>query len=406
MPCNRELRKTFESLQAWRRTHGGAYPGRLADLKRDGLVPNAGAICPEVHEEAEGAESSHHLATSRIEGGDPSGTYEYELSDKVAKSKFDSRWLPAGGSTYTRLHLKAELLRRSFFEQVPILRCTSHRALAPPEFTTNDSPWRNFTVEGKVYWSGEFWEQVWLADVPYCCRDANVLFGLKGPPFHSGRAPTLPAMLDLRPWICAFGDHSWWWTYPMFEENANKQTAAHLRPFFIEQHGRAAEISGNQWWIDGLVQVQGKILRDAQALYRGPTRQTFVWERKGLNVARSFQHATWLQGTVWTASAGETAGWLVWHYADSTIERVPLVYGQTTARFWGDAKQIKAETNSPKPVWEHHETAEAVGKERWLRLYQQTWTNPHPNVVVTSLDFVSNSNCPAAPFLIAVNVVP
>ena len=57
-------------------------------------------------------------------------------------------------------------------------------------------------------------------------------------------------------------------------------------------------------------------------------------------------------------------------------------------------------------MWKHHETAEAVGKERWLRLYQQTWINPRPEVMVKSLDFVSNRDCPASPFLIAVNVTP
>jgi len=132
----------------------------------------------------------------------------------------------------------------------------------------------------------------------------------------------------------------------------------------------------------------------------------FPAQRTGLSVGRSFQRASWLQGTSWRGNAGETAGWLVWHYTDATVERVPIVYGRDTARFWADARQREAETGFPRPVWEHRESVELVGRERWLRIYQQTWTNPHPEKVVATLDFVSNRECPASPFLIAVNVMP
>jgi len=215
----------------------------------------------------------------------------------------------------------------------------------------------------------------------------------------------LPSALDLREWNCAFGDRAWWWTLPYFDPTPAWQAAAHLEPFFQQKHGRALELAGSSWWIDGLVQLQGRFRETASPFLEFRMRG-FASERTGAVVERKVQQASWLQGTVWRTRAGDTAGWLVWHYADSTVERVPIVYGQSTARFWGDAKQISTETNFPRAVWDHHETAKAVGKERWLRLYQQTWTNPHPNVLVKSLDFISNSNSPAAPFLIAVNVTP
>lgn len=414
LACDREMRKTIESVQAWRRQHDGRYPARLVDLAAAGLMPYEGAICPEVRGESYRASAAHDLVTSRIEGGDPPGYYEYEMSDVVLQSDAVWPWLPPGTRPYTRQKLKTELIRRPLYEQVAMLRCFSHRASAPTEYIKDGKPSRNCAVEGATYWSGQGWEQVWLADVPYCCRDANVLFGLKGPPFFSGSAPELPEALDLRPWSCAFGDHPWWWTCPMFEQGANFQTAATLRPFFAERHGRKVQLGGVEWWIDGLVQLQGRILTDNNNAFREPGLLAFLWERRGLKVGRTFRDASWLQGTVWATRPGETAGWLVWHFADGKTERVAIVYGQTTARFWAEREQETKETGFPIPAWSHRESKDdidselkvRIGKDRLLRLYQQTWTNPRPNVVVTSLDFVSNTNSPAAPFIIAVNVHP
>jgi hypothetical protein len=406
LACDRELRKTFEAVQAWRRLHDGRWPGRLADLKIAGLLPVDCAICPEVLRERHGASAAHSGVSSRADAADPPGTYEYELSGKVRKSQGDRMYLPDDAPPYTRQDVKTALLRRQFFEQVPILRCNSHREAAPAQFTGKEEGWRNLTVEGKVYWSAFYWEQLWLDDVPYCARDANVLFGLKGPPFHTDRAPSLPGALDLRKWSCSFGDHAWWWTYPMFEEQANRQVAAHLRPFFQENHGRVLQLDGTEWWVDGLVQLQGRINESRESRYRAPSMLTFTWKKTGAEVRRSFRRAAWLQGTVWTATAGETVGWLVWHYADGASEQVPIIYGRDTARFWAEPRHMEGEKDFAGPVWRQHETKEAVGQERWLRIYRQEWANPRPEVVVASLDFVSNQDCSAAPFLIAVNVVP
>jgi hypothetical protein len=405
LSCDRQMRKTAEGLQAWRRTHTGRYPSRLSDLPEAMLIPPQGGICPEILKEALRADPSHHWATSRASGGDPIPSYEYELSGTVAKSRSDALWLPSGTRPYTRQDLKVELLRRPFYEQIPILRCNTHRAAANGTPDDN-SGWRNLTVQGNVYPSGDLWEQRWLSDVPYCCREVNVLFGLKGPAFTSGRRPGCASALDLRQWVCAFGDHAWWWTFPMFDEGANKQNTPQLHPFFRDDPGRVALLAQKEWWIDGLVQLQGRILTQKKNVYREPGLLAFVWERTALPVNRKFAKATWLQGTIWAAPTNDTAGWLVWHYSNGSTERAPITYGQTTARFWGDLQQITREQNFPEPVWKHHETAQEVGIERWLRLYEQSWDNPHPELTVTTLDFVSNRDSPAAPFIVAINVYP
>ena len=191
----------------------------------------------------------------------------------------------------------------------------------------------------------------------------------------------------------------------MFEEKANRQVAPHLRPFFQEDPGRVLKLNDEEWWIDGLVQLQGRVKRSKETFYEAPGMEAFVWKKTGASVGRAFGKASWLQGTVWTATPDETAGWLVWHYADGGTERVPIIYGRNTARFWGEPRQIEGEKDFIEPVWRYHEDKESVGKERWLRIYRQEWVNPRPEALVVSVDFVSNAECRAAPFLIAVNVV-
>jgi hypothetical protein len=369
-------------------------------------MPVDGAMCPKVREEAMASDARHQMATSRKPGADPGGLYEYELSP-VSKSEVEAAWLPPGSPSYTRRDIKLELLRRPHSEQVPILRCSSHQAEAPDQFRTTEPPaWRNLTTTADVYWSDAYWETRWLSDVPYCARDSIVMFGFKGPPFYVDKSPKLAAALDLRTWNCAFGDHPWWWTWPRFGPPPNTQATPQLRPFFQEKHGRILQVGGEDYWLNGLAQLQGKISPDDRDAYRQGHRPAFVWQRMGLPVARNFRKASWLQGTLWTAPVNDTSGWLVWHYADGSLERVPIVYGKTTSRFWGDLEQINGERDFPDPTWKHHETSQEVGKERWLRLYRQSWENPHPDVTVVSVDFVSNTNCPAGPFVVAINVYP
>jgi hypothetical protein len=406
LACDREMRKTFESIQAWRRVHNGEYPADIAELKLAGLLPPTGGICPEVLRESAGASAAHGGISSRADSADPPGTYEYEMSAKVDQYENDKMDLPADAKPYTRQDLKAVLLRRPFFEQVPILRCSSHRAVEPKGIPHDETAFRNLTVEGKVYWSGSCWEQCWLDDVPLCAREDNVLFGLKGPPFYTDRAPTLPQALDLRKWSCSFGDQAWWWDSPMFQERIERQKAANLHAFFQENHGRVLTLDGLDWWVDGLVQLQGRISSNIETLYEAPGLKAFVWQKTGVPVARTFTRAAWLQGTVWAANAGETVGWLVWHYSDGSSAQVPIVYGTNTARFWAEPSQIEGEQHFPEPVWRFHEEKEAVGRERWLRIYRQEWSNPRPETEVASLDFVSNPACQAAPFLIAVDILP
>lgn len=399
------MRKTVEALQAFRRQNQGRYPASLAELIRHGYLQPGDAACPQSFASNSTESDIFLLTTSRRNGGDRTGFFEYELSEQVDLTKEAAMYFEPGDPHYTRGDLKRELLRRACNEQVPLLRCDQHGSQCPKEIASENGR-RNATAVGTIYWSGLYWEQEWTADVPTTSRDLNVLFGLKGPPFFVDKAPSLPGAIDLRPWASGFGDVAWWWEYPLFDEGERRQRTPTLRPFFQEKHGCVRAVDGSEWWINGLAQFRGKFDESADK-YHQSTSPDFLDQRRRLPIHQRFSRATWLQGTLWAADFGERVGQLVWHFANGQTKSAPIHYGQETARFWGDDEQIRNEKLFPDfvpPAWKCEQRVADVLRRRELRLYRQTWNNPHPEWEVTSLDFVSNTNCPAAPFLIAIRV--
>lgn len=406
LDCDRQMRKVFEAMQAWRRNHEGTYPSSLADLGGAGLLPQGGEVCPSVSAEQKLANPRSDEQTSTGVGADHRAAYEYELS-KDAEHIMPRDFLPKDFPKKSRMDAKAPLLRRPFANQVPILRCSSHRDLAKqlqrPDATDAR---RNLTVSGEVYWSGTYWEQNWLNEVPLIARSSQIYFGIQGPPFHSGLAPQLESAIDLRPWITSFGNHTWWWTLPLFELGDRQQPAPSLRPFFDEMSGQVRNVAQTEYWIDGLVQLQGKVAATSETMFDYPGQETFAWGKHDLAINRIFREARWLQATVWRADVGEVAGHLKWHYDDDTFEKVPIIVGVNTNRFWCRREQQPA-APSLEPVWIHVESG-VIGKrhDRELRLFEHVWQNPKPGVRVRSLSFESNRECTAAPFLVALSIYP
>src|SRR5690606_34851742 len=100
-------------------------------------------------------------------------------------------------------------------------------------------------------------------------------------------------------------------------------------------------------------------------------------------------------------------GWLLWEYEDGSIEKVSIIVGVTTGRFWSSPTGLKEQEGYPEPVWSVIEEAVIGGKEdRVLRLYEQSWVNPRPHLFVKSLAFESNRESTASPFLVAVTLSP
>lgn len=89
------------------------------------------------------------------------------------------------------------------------------------------------------------------------------------------------------------------------------------------------------------------------------------------------------------------------HYADKTKETIPIVYGEDVRDWWNSDESKKTERG--KVAWEGHNPATRE-YNRSLRLYLATWKNPHPAKTVTSIDYTSTNDSPAAPFCVAMTV--
>jgi hypothetical protein len=401
--CDRQMRKTAEAIQCWRRLNAGTYPASVGELTVAGLSPSGGCVCPDVRSELELASFSHKSQTTSGVGADPFGTYEYELSKRSLRIVFDQLAGDIAGKT--RYDLKSRLLRRDRYEEIPILRCPSHRLTSD-----DDDRWRNLGVNGMSYWSNLYWEMNWLEHVPVIARSEAVLSGLEGPPFISGRESTVPEAIDLSGFINAQGRGTWWWSLPRFDHAQFEQDTPTLGALFHEYWGEKVNFKGVDYWIDGLIQLQGKVMiprssYDPGRLFRYPTKRTFPWEKRNIPVNRKFKSASWLQGTVWRTEEGElVAGWLEWNFEDGSSERVAIEVGKVTGRFWANSSHLKDQADYPEPVWSATERNVNVLGDRRIRVFEQTWINPRSDVLVKSVSFVSNRECTAAPFIVAISV--
>ncbi|NVL91097.1 MAG: hypothetical protein HWN69_08950 [Desulfobacterales bacterium] len=118
---------------------------------------------------------------------------------------------------------------------------------------------------------------------------------------------------------------------------------------------------------------------------------------EGIKVGLKFKKLNFLHATGWGAGPyavadGTHIGSYVIHYEDESTTEIPIKYGTHVRDWW---------------AWDSSEVSE--GKVAWtgsnrqsrIRLYSMTWKNPHPDKVVTEIDYTSTGTV-CAPFLVAV----
>jgi hypothetical protein len=388
--CDRQMRKILEALQAWRRLHQGRYPESLVELAKNGLIPPQSLRCPVCLKESPNASSEHPLSRSQRENHDPTGYYEYELSSVIDP-------VPAGymRDAPTRREIKTELLRREGREEVPLLRCSVHRD-AKPIAAPARTVFRNLTSLGFAYWSGEFWESEWKTISPLC-RQALVVRGLRGPPFHSGIISSDPNQLDLRACYNACGEKPWWWGVELIDAGSQKIDAPDLSELLAKGVARTHVIGGVSYWLDGVVQLQGRLERTEYST-TAYTREVFPWRTPEIPVGRNLRAAHLLVGSVWSDREGHPVGRLIWKIADEPARSTALVYGKDLRRFWRTKNEIAA---APKPVFESTNPAGPP-----IQLYSVVCENPFPGSNVVSLQLESEPASPAAPFVLAITLQP
>jgi hypothetical protein len=97
---------------------------------------------------------------------------------------------------------------------------------------------------------------------------------------------------------------------------------------------------------------------------------------------------------------GTEIGAYVVHYADKSVESIPIRYGEELRDWWDhperpDAKNARIAWSGTNPVADQF--------MHKIRLFAMVWTNPHPEKPVSAIDFVSNGG-ECDPFLVALTL--
>lgn len=127
---------------------------------------------------------------------------------------------------------------------------------------------------------------------------------------------------------------------------------------------------------------------------------------EGIKVDASFDQLHILHSTEYGegmevpfAESTEIGAYVV-HYADKSTEKIPIVYGEDLRDWWDwpDRTSLKR----ANVAWTGTNPA-AESAQRQIRLFSVTWTNPHPDRTVATIDFQS-SNTDCDPFLVALTL--
>ena len=107
-----------------------------------------------------------------------------------------------------------------------------------------------------------------------------------------------------------------------------------------------------------------------------------------------------LHATQYGVDPGTLIGAYVIHYADGSHGRIPIVYGRNLVDWWDSRKE---EPTEAKAVWTGSNETTGMNPGPKIRLFAVTWTNPHPEKEISSLDVLSaGKECD--PFLVALTL--
>jgi hypothetical protein len=164
-----------------------------------------------------------------------------------------------------------------------------------------------------------------------------------------------------------------------------------LRDNHLSDLPRGLQKIDDTWFdIRGVVQLAGTAEPYLRRLYPQAARN--------IPVGRTFHQIHLLHATGWNALDGTHVASVILHYADGEQRILPILYGYHVRNWWPQPSEPPNEKSGLRLAWQR---PNLPGAPR--RLFLSTWTNPHPNVPVTSLDYVSALSLPA-PFLVAITV--
>jgi hypothetical protein len=144
--------------------------------------------------------------------------------------------------------------------------------------------------------------------------------------------------------------------------------------------------------VRGIVQLA----RESSRLAQG---REYPERVQGIPVGLKARRLHFLHGTGWTEADGVEVGSYVVHYADGLSEKLPIRYA-SELRDWYVATSTPSPAERAAVAW----SGPTPGAQQ-VCLYHWAWENPHPELEIASIDFMSTQTM-CAPFLIAITAEP
>jgi hypothetical protein len=128
---------------------------------------------------------------------------------------------------------------------------------------------------------------------------------------------------------------------------------------------------------------------------------------RDIRVGQRCRWLHFLQATPSNSELGTQVGSYILHFADGHREELPIVYGQDLANWWfyglpWELRELKGRRHA-LVAWAGDNCPARRKLDASICLWKSTRENPHPDVEVVSIDFVSASKG-TAPFLVGLTV--
>ena len=157
--------------------------------------------------------------------------------------------------------------------------------------------------------------------------------------------------------------------------------------------------------VEGLVQLSGKSLISF-------FNKNFPVEVDGIAIHQRFKKIHLLHAGDWvdTAEFGTIVAKLVLHYQDGSQRPIDIVAGRDVFEFWSplfttgaDPKYSRMSPDTERAWTGSNRFLEALWPDESLSLYKSTFTNPQPDLTVSTVDYVSTMTA-TAPFMVGLTV--
>jgi WD40 repeat protein len=157
-------------------------------------------------------------------------------------------------------------------------------------------------------------------------------------------------------------------------------------------------LGGTQFDLRGLVQLEAADSEDlgSPGSFRLPMA-------RGIRVDRRCRKLHFLQAAEngYRAKDGDVIARWVIHYADRSVREWPMIYGEHLRNWWHGVNDEPTPVSQATVAWEGHPPIPLQLQADSVRLFKATWTNPMPDVEVTSLDFIDGQGN-VRPFVVAI----